>query len=399
MNMVGTAANSRRVLTSEKTAGNTQRRQEWMQRRSKYIKDKRGKEIAKQAGKDSVSTNTDNVDPVVTKNAFAALWKLMEIIRISMIIKMETGQKNIGKLRTKEQLQEARGFNSGKKKKKKKPSDETIRSKGPETGKESAKDWVTRTFTKEKGMNQDTTDQSHKNGKSQTIDTLVKEIPDKTITLRDDEVHKEHILGKGQDKGSDNSSEDQNNNANTMPDENGETQSDKVIDKENATIEPIQVNTPEVDKDKNPMYANRELDEESISQSFLNAARKDLLSLYVYEAPHQSIPSATNVYEAPHQSIPQCFIQSSTCSMKLELEKDGAPLLLENHLYPKLSRPCLAVKYDLDCIIQPISSIGPPVHFSTFIKAACASHVVPSTPLSTVVTPVLLHVPKRNRIP
>ncbi|KAH0652771.1 hypothetical protein KY289_030449 [Solanum tuberosum] len=69
---MGTAATQTKILSSGKAVGNTQRKQEWMQRRNKYAKDKRGRIIEMYNGKNKVEAEK-HTEGVSTNNAFATL--------------------------------------------------------------------------------------------------------------------------------------------------------------------------------------------------------------------------------------------------------------------------------------------------------------------------------------
>lgn len=69
---LGTTATQTKILSSGKVVGNTQRKQEWMQRRNKYAKDKRGRIIEMYNVKNKVEAEK-LTEGVSTNNAFATL--------------------------------------------------------------------------------------------------------------------------------------------------------------------------------------------------------------------------------------------------------------------------------------------------------------------------------------
>lgn len=70
--VIGTTANTRKVLSSGKIVGNIQRRQEWMQRRSKYKKDSTGRFIEEEHNK---WKENSHVSGIQITNKFATLEK------------------------------------------------------------------------------------------------------------------------------------------------------------------------------------------------------------------------------------------------------------------------------------------------------------------------------------
>ncbi|KAJ8528563.1 hypothetical protein K7X08_037234 [Anisodus acutangulus] len=147
-----------------------------------------------------------------------------------------------------------------------------------------------------------------------------------------------------------------------MPEENGDTQSDKVTDKGNATTEGPeckndtdqggnleleiiakqagpQVNTPEVDIVKNPMYVNRELNKElspefpeccKDSGDFTGGSQWYKVELDETSSEHRHVGSTNfNLLSSRNHTIFTLTIESSPCG---EYSEGGAVTLSQLHL-------------------------------------------------------------------